>query len=109
MVNQNAIAQQAQTPFPSELRAVLTILEADAEMKNKALPCVDFQRREINWNKIFSQDFGSGHRAALLWAKALWTDQAPAKSDPFDRAFSMETHLRVAVIQALAIRWGLGR
>lgn len=110
MVNQNnnETTKQTQSPLPSELRAVLTILEADTELKTKALPCVDLEKREINWNKIFSQDFATGHRAALVWAKALWLDQAPVKSDPFDRAFSMDTHLRTAVVQALAIRWGLG-
>ena len=67
MVNQNnnVVVQQIQKPLPRELQAVLTILEADAEMKTKALPCVDIEKREINWNRIFSQDFGSGHRAAL--------------------------------------------
>lgn len=110
MVNQNKqeTSQQTQSPLPSELRTVLMIFEADNEMKTKALPCVDLEKREINWNKIFSQDFASGHRAALVWAKALWTDQSPVKSDPFDRAFSMDTHLRKAVVQALAMRWGLG-
>ena len=52
--NQNVVVQQGQDPLPSELRAVLTILEADTEMKTKALPSVDLQKREINWNKIFS-------------------------------------------------------
>ena len=108
MLNQNQNTNpQEEVSLPPELRAVLTIVEADAELKAKARPHVNVEKREINWNKIFTTDFGSGHRAALLWAKALWVDRRPEKSDPFDRAFSMDTHLRVAVIKAVAIRWGL--
>jgi hypothetical protein len=105
--NQNNNTQEVKTSIPQELRAVLTILEADDELKTKARPHVDIEKREIDWNSIFTKDFGSGHRAALLWAKALWVDRRPAKSDPFNRAFSMDTHLRVAVAKALTIRWGL--
>lgn len=108
MTTQNQIENtNTASKLPTELRAVVTVLSADAELKLKALPHVNIERREINWNKMFSQDFGSGHRAAILWAKALWVDEAPAKVDPFDRAFSMDPHLRAAVIQGLAIRWGL--
>ncbi len=107
--NQNQRREQSsgQQQASPELRAVLTILNADEELRLKALPHVSVERREINWERIFRNDFGSGHRAALLWAKSLFRDEAPAKVDPFDRAFSMDNHLRVAVINAIAIRWGV--
>lgn len=93
--------------LPTELRAVLRILTADEELKRKALPHVDIERRSIYWDKIFDNDFGSGHLGALVFAKAIWCDQVTTKSDPFDKAFAMDAPLKIAALEALAIRWGL--
>ena len=106
--NKNVIEKPSNQPqLPTQLRAVLRIVSADDELRKKALPFVNIERREVDWQKIFSQDFGSGHRASLLWAKICWLDESPVKVDAFDRAFAMDNHLRVAVLEALAIRWGL--
>ena len=86
---------------------MLVIVTADQELRSKALPFVDIERQEVNWSEIFKNDLGSGHRAAILWAKSLYRDEAPAKVDPFDRALAMDVNLRGAVLQAIAIRWGL--
>ncbi len=94
-------------PFSPELRAVLLILEADRELRNKALPHVDLVHQEIDWDSIYENDFGGGHWAALSWAKAIWCDQVSTNADPFDRAFAMDQKLQVAVVKALATRWGL--
>lgn len=97
-----------QTPFiVSELRAVLAIVECDDELKAKARPYVNIEKREIDWNKIFANEFSPGHRAALLWAKSLWLDRKPMKVDPFWRALTMDNNLRTAVLKAVAIRWGV--
>lgn len=68
---------------------------------------MNVQRREVDWQSIFRHDLSSGHRAALIWAKICWLDEMPAKADPFDRFFSMDQTLRLAVLEALAIRWNL--
>lgn len=93
--------------MPSQLRAVLTIAMADQELRLKALPFVDIERQEVNWSEIFKNDLGSGHRAALLWAKSLYRDEAPARVDAFDRALAMDGTLRRAVVQAIKIRWSV--
>jgi hypothetical protein len=90
-----------------ELRAILRIVTADEELKRKVLPHIDFDRESINWDEIFSNDFGGGHLSAILFAKAIWCDAVTTKSDPFDRAFAMDARLMRAVIEALAIRWSL--
>jgi hypothetical protein len=99
--------QNIQPQLPSQFRAVLKIVSADGELRRKALPHVDLGRREVNWTEIFKSDLGSGHRAALIWAKALYRDEAPPKADAFDRAFAMDQILRSVVLEAIAIRWGL--
>lgn len=108
MENTNTQTQRKVTGS-SPLSAALVILKADDELKTKTMKFVNFEKKEINWNGVFSQDFGSGHRAALLWAKSIFLDRAPAKVDPFDRVYSMDMHLRIAVLNALYIRWGLGQ
>jgi len=87
--------------------AVLELFDADDDLKTKARPHVYAEKRWIDWQAIFTQDFTSGQRAALLWAKSIWLDCKPAKVDPFKRGLKMAKHLRVAVLKALAIRWGL--
>lgn len=93
--------------LPCELRAVLDIFSHDKELQRKALPHVDIERQSIDWDAIFGNDYGSGHRAAVLWAYAIWADHAPAKGDPISAAFSMGSQLRLTVLHALATRWGL--
>jgi hypothetical protein len=106
----NAVEQQLdQSKLPTQLRAVLRIVTADEELKQKALPFVNIQRREIDWQSIFRHDLSSGHRAALIFAKICWLDEMPLKADPFDRAFSMDQRLRVAVLEALSIRWNINQ
>lgn len=90
-----------------ELRAVHHIVASDPELKRKALPYIDIERQSIDWDGIFSNDFGGGHLAALTFAKAIWCDRVATKGDPFDRAFAMDFCLRKIVLEALAIRWSL--
>ena len=93
--------------LPRELRAVLHIVTADEELRAKALPHINIERQSVNWPNIWSNDFGGGHSAALIFAQALWCDRVETKSDPFDRAFAMDRTLQIVCIEALAIRWGL--
>ena len=94
-------------PVPADLRAVIHIFSADDELKGKALPHVDLKRHEVNWYSIGKNDFGSGHSAAIMWAKSIWTASQPENSDLFERSSSMDLTVRKSVIGALAIAWGL--
>lgn len=82
-------------------------VNASEELKRKVLPFINIERETIDWPKIWSQDFSGGHSAAVCWIQALWCDRVQTKLDPFDRAFAMDQSLQMAVIKALAIRWGL--
>ncbi len=104
----NVPAQKTAPPLSRELRAVLTIFSADAELRRKALPYVSIERERVDWESILANDFGGGHSAAVLLARCLWLDRMPSgAADPFDRAFAMDGWLRRAVLRAIAIRWGL--
>lgn len=93
--------------LPRELRAVLRIVNYDRELQCKALPHINIERQSINWPAIWRNDFGGGHSAALIFAQAIWCDRVETKSDPFDRAFAMDSRLQFVCLEALAIRWGL--
>lgn len=93
--------------LPRELQAVLFIFNADSELRRKALPHVNIERQNVDWERIRANDFGGGHGAAIMWARALWLDSVPEGTDPFDRAFAMDGWLQGAVLKAIAIRWGL--
>jgi len=90
-----------------EMRAVLHIVNSSEELKRKVLPHIEVGRERIYWEKVFREDFGGGHRSAVLWIKAIWCDELPSEGDPFDRAFVMDSTLQTAVIKGLLIRWGL--
>lgn len=98
---------EATADLPREIRAVMHIFNYDEELRAKALPHVNIERRSINWPNIWANDFGGGHSAAIVWAQAIWCDRMETKIDPFDRAFAMGSDLQRMVIEALAIRWGL--
>ena len=90
-------------PMSSELKAVLHIVTSSDELKRKVLPHINIQNESIDWDGIFKNDFCGGHQAAVVFAKAIWCDAVTTKSDPFDRAFTMDLFLRKTVVEALAI------
>jgi len=103
----NELSQKNQRTPSREMRAVLHIINADPEMQRLALRHIDQERERINWEGIWNQDYCGGFAAAMLWVQAIWCDRVKTKGDPFDRAFAMDFHLQKAVIEALAMRWGL--
>ena len=101
-------ARKTAPPLSNELRAVLTIFNADSELRRKALPHVSIERENVDWDSILQNDFGGGHSAAVLLARCLWMDRIPnGTADPFDRAFAMDGWLKQTVLHAISIRWGL--
>lgn len=105
-MNSNHLKLVTESKLSRELRAVLSIFNYDAELRMKALTHVNIERQSIDWQKIWENDFGGGHSAALVWAQAIWCDRVRTKADPFDRAFAMDSGLQCLVLKALAIRWG---
>lgn len=103
----NHTHQYASQQLPRELRAVLHIFNYDDELRRKALPHINIERQSVNWPGIWRNDFGGGHSAAVLWAKAIWRDKVETKSDPFDHAFAMDPELQKVVLEAIAIRWNI--
>lgn len=96
--------------FPVELRAVLRILTTDDDLRAKALPHVNIEKRTVSWPDIWANDFDEGHKAALLFACAIWNDSlGDVHANPFEYASSMGQDLRLSVVKALAMRWGVKR
>jgi hypothetical protein len=89
-----------------EMQAVLEIFSYDEQLRHKALAHVDIERDRIDWKRVFDNDYGSGHFAAVVWAYCLWSNEL-TKTNPFDIGFSMDAGLRRRVLRALAIVWSI--
>ncbi len=92
-----------------QMRAVLFILNADPHLMNSVWPFLNLETETIFWDEIFKIPFGSGNRAGASWAYCIWTDELRPRANCFDAALSMTPNLQAAVLQALALRWGLVR
>lgn len=101
------IEQSKVRPVPSELRAVIHIFSADSELRAKALPHVSIEKQEVNWFAIGRNHFGSGHSAAIHWAKGIWNLQCPKNVDLFENSTAMDMNVRRSVLEALQIAWGI--
>jgi hypothetical protein len=95
--------------YSVQMRAVLLILKADPRLMDSVWPFINLKTETIFWDEIFKMAFGSGHRAAVTWAYSIWTDELRPSANCFDAALSMTPDLQQAVLQALALRWGLVR
>lgn len=89
-----------------QLQAVLLIFNADPYLMKAMAPYLNMETESIYWDKINKIPLGSGHKAAVRWAFGVWTDEMP-KGNCFDGALNMSPHLKVAVLEALCLRWGL--
>lgn len=94
-------------PVPSELKAVVHIFSADSELRAKALPHVNLEKQEVNWFAIGRNHFGSGHSAAIHWAKSIWNLQCPKNLDLMENSTAMDLTVRKSVLEALQIAWGI--
>jgi hypothetical protein len=90
-----------------QMRAVCTILAADPDLSRIAGRHVDPDNDRIDWDAIFKYPWGSGHKAVLGWAYALWRDEGLAKINLFDGALNLDYPLLNAILEALVIRWNL--
>ncbi len=107
-------ALTAQTTPPKrkhslQMQAVLHVLRADPYLYDRVSPFINFDTETIYWNEIFRMGFGSGHRGAVTWCYGIWVDEPRPRSNCFDAALSMDPRFQVAVLEALAMRWGLTR
>ena len=91
----------------TQMRAVLHVLKADPFLYERVSPFINFDTETIYWNEIFRMGFGSGHRGAITWCYGIWVDEPKPRSNCFDAALSMDPQFQMAVLEALAMRWGL--
>jgi len=100
-------ALKPQRKLSTQMEAVLLILNSDPYLMEAVRSFINIDTETISWEPILKMGLGSGHRAAITWAYGVWTDELRPKSNPFDAALSMMPNLQVAVLKALALRWGL--
>lgn len=106
MASTSAIQNSITPAMSRPLRAIITIASANLDLQQKLLPYISISDREVDWPVVFTQDFSHGNLAAVNWAYAIWTNES-AYRDPFALVSNMDVRLKLAVIRALLISWGL--
>lgn len=101
------VATKAERPASLQMQAVLHVLKTDPHLFERVSPFINLQTETIYWNEIFRMGFGSGHRAAVTWCYGIWVDEPRPRSNCFDAALRMDPNFQKAVLEALAMRWGL--
>jgi hypothetical protein len=104
---QNQTVRPFARKISNEMRAALLIFNADPYLMSAVEPFIEVENDIIKWSVILKLPLGAGHKAAVLWAYAVWTDDQPERGECFDMAHSMSSHLKIAVLEALCLRWGL--
>ncbi len=97
----------SQRKFSNQLQSVLLIFNADPYLMTAVSPYINIETESINWPAIQKLPLGAGHRSAVAWAYGLWRDEPLAKTNCFDGALNMTSFMKVAVLEALCLRWGL--
>ncbi len=93
--------------YSNQFQAVLLIFNSDPYLFEAVSPYINFECECINWNKIFKMPFKSHHQAAITWAYGIWTDQQRMHFDCFEDALDLRPSVKVAILEALVLRWGL--
>ena len=106
MMEMPTVQKTSEQKYSQQMQAVLLILNADQNLMNAVSPFINFKTETIYWAKILALPLGSGHRGAIRWAYGVWTDEMP-KGNCFDGALNMSPFLKIAVLEALCLRWGL--
>lgn len=92
-----------------QMRAVLSILRSEPALFQLLSKFLDLETETIFWDEIYKLPMAAEHRIAVSWAYSIWTDQPRPRANYFEGALSMTPDLQFAVLNALAIRWGLKR
>lgn len=90
-----------------QMRAILMILEADPHLKAALSPHLDLNMESIYWDKIFKLPFGSDQFTIVGWIYAIWTDELRPRVNLFDGSVNLSPRVQAAILNALALRWGL--
>ena len=91
----------------SQMCAVLRIVTTDVELSDAVFGFVDIHNDSVDWDPIFALELNTGHRAAMQFAYAVWTDRLKPGCNPFEDALNMTPDLKRACLKAIGMRWNL--
>lgn len=100
-------AYSSQRPMSVQMRCVFTVLDAAPNLRAALSPCIDLSRETIYWERISKLQLSSGERTLVAWIYGLWTDEQRPRANVFDGSLNLPPQIQIAVLKALALRWGL--
>lgn len=84
-----------------EMQAVKAIFESTLNL-NKFMDYLDQDRNIFNYDKINLNELSSGEKAALAWAKAIWSNEVDQNMIDLMTGFSLlDRNIKIAIIIAL--------
>ncbi len=90
-----------------QMKAILMVLEADPYLNDMLSPHIDLDLETIRWDRIFQIRFSSGHSTVVSWLYGLWTDEPRPRANVFGGSLNLTPKLQAAILNAMALRWGL--
>lgn len=99
--------QKPQRKLSVQMSAILMVLEADPYLKEMLSPHIDLDLDSIRWDRIFQFRLSSGHSTVVSFIYGIWTDEPRPRANVFGGALNLTPKLQAAILNALALRWGL--
>lgn len=87
------------------MQSALLIFNHDPYLMEAVAPYINIEAHTINWKRIFKLGFGPRNKAAIEWAYILFSGQQ--KANCFASVSKFSPHLKIAVLEALTLRFGL--
>lgn len=103
----SAETYSSQKPMSVQMRCVFTVLDAASNLRAALSPYIDLNLESIYWERIFKLPLSSGERTLVSWIYGLWTDEQRPRANVFDGSITLPPQIQIAVLKALALRWGL--
>jgi hypothetical protein len=91
----------------NQMRGVLRILNSDEFLFEKISKFIKLESEYIDWESMFRCASFAHEKELANWAYAIWRDEPRFKSNFFDSALNLDSKSQIAILDALAIRWGL--
>ena len=92
-----------------KMRAIQNIFQADKKLSEAVSLFVDANADCVFWEMIYRLPLNCEQTVAVDFAHSIWDSERFTLSCIFEDGLDMNPDLQKAVLDAIAIRWGLGK
>ena len=107
MYTTNVLPYRKSRLMSRKMKALQHIFRADPKLAKAVQLFVDPETDCIFWEMIFRLPLTCGQKEAVKFAYCIWEPELSTRSNLFEDGLDMNAALKCAVLEAIAIRWGL--